>query len=496
MLLVATCGVLGWVGWRVWDELEADPATRQFRETLERLKSAEASERWRAAGNLALFSRPRDIERALPALCQATGDEDTEVRLTAARALGALISYVKHPQRDKSVPPDVVKKWTDEATRALARLLSDPEEMVRVSAVSAFGTMARQPGGRQGISGMARPALRGRSGSENNAAEEPPAEVTAGLANGSVKWNRAAAKALYGYTDDAPPPELVAALKDKSARVRIAAVGALRDYPLNLDATIPVLLSMVETDEPKVREACSSTLRAVWPTAALVPTLRADLTSGSAAVRSLAAFLLGRIGPEASSAVPALVAMLKEPLDASTPRSALSDMQQDPPCSAARALGEISSSDEVIAALTEALKSGAAYRHGAVADGLVESGPRAAVAAPALVAAYTKWLDSKDPLDTGRALTIALGRVAPNTAVAAQAVAALIRALDSKDGRFQLRAAESLARFGRAAAAAVPKLRDLRDKGRSEGLRHAAGSAIEAIEGRTEQSGQTSTSVE
>jgi HEAT repeat protein len=492
MFLAVTCAVFAWAGWRAWDDYNTEPATRRFRETLQRLQSSEPAERWRAAGNLGGLSRTRDIELAVPALCRAGDDKDIEVRISTARSLGALVFSFRHPQDDASLPPELVRKWTEEATRALVKLLADPVEMVRVSAVSALGTMARQPGQSSDMPALARPAMFGGGGPARKAAPQPPAELTEALENGSIKWSRATAQKYYGYADEDPAPELVAALKDSSVRVRIAVAAALQNYPLNLDATIPTLLSMLESDEHKVGEVCQSTLRAAWPTPAAVPALVAALASDRAEVRALGAFLLGRIGPEASSAVPALLATLKEPLDPATPRIALAGMQQDPPCSAARALGEISSGDDVIAALTETLKSDLAYRHGAAADGLARIGPRAAVAAPALLAAYTKWLDSKDPLDTGRAMTIALGRLAPKTATEAGAVAGLVRALDSKDGRIRQRAAESLAKFGTGAAAAVPKLRDLTEKSHSEPLRKAARAAIAAIEAPSQpQTGQS-----
>ena len=69
------------------------------------------------------------------------------------------------------------------------------------------------------------------------------------------------------------------------------------------------------------------------------------------------------------------------------------------------------------------------------------------MAAPALVSAYIKWLDSKDQVNSGHWMTTALGRIVPGSAAESDAVKALIRSLDSEDGSIRHLAAESLGKI-------------------------------------------------
>lgn len=158
-------------------------------------------------------------------------------------------------------------------------------------------------------------------------------------------------------------------------------------------------------------------------------------------------------------------------------------MQQDGPCCAARALGLIASSDEVIEALTATLRSDIDYRHGAAAYGLAQIGDRARVAAPALVAAYSNWLNCKDQVISGHWMTTAVGRLGPHSAAEADAVNALIRALDDKDRSIHTSAVASLGKFGKNAASAIPKLRSLKERETSVEIRDTASAALKAIEG-------------
>ena len=161
---------------------------------------------------------------------------------------------------------------------------------------------------------------------------------------------------VYGYVDTDVPPAIVAALNDPSAIVRLEAVRCLENYPLNLDAAIPTLISLVEQNDSELHNACLYTLRAAWPTSDVLPSLTEALQSKSADVRALAILLLGRIGPDASSTVPALLAVLKSDPRASNFR---------PPPASSKILpswrhalsGQISSSDLVIASLSETLGS-------------------------------------------------------------------------------------------------------------------------------------------
>ena len=105
-----------------------------------------------------------------------------------------------------------------------------------------------------------------------------------------------------------------------------------------------------------------------WPTPALVPTLVELLKSRDLLVRANAVLLLGRIGPEASRTIPALIAILNEPVDLEQTDG--SDAVVSPGFlagRAAQALGQMGPSPEAIAALVdvispESLERTKAYR--------------------------------------------------------------------------------------------------------------------------------------
>ena len=478
--------MLGWAGWKTWSDLNTDNATRQFRTTLQQLEDSDASERWRAAGNLTVASGRSDIESAVVALVRASKDKDIQVRTIAARALGTLVSRVAGPRDDGvDLPHELVDKWVDEATRSLVNGISDPDDAGRVAAIQGLAMLSAQPNAAASGGAMqGRAPVIGGGAIVKKPGFQPPPGLVESLNDGETRWDRASAQAFYGYVDSAPPPELLAALKDQSLEVRIAAVKALVNYPLNLDSAIPLLLAMLDRNEPELQEVCTAALRLAWPTTAVLPSLTESLKRGTDRIIPLAALLLGRIGPDASDAVPDLLVIVKQPLNPATPRPARGRVQEDAPCLAARALGSISSSDEVIAALTEILKSDVDYRHGAAADGLAEIGDPARVAAPALVAAYSKWLRSNDRLNTGQLMTTALGRLAPKTPVDKDAVRLLIQALELKDRSIPTEAAKALAKFGKSAAAAIPKLRIIKEHGPSA-VSAAAEATLEAIDGTT-----------
>jgi HEAT repeat protein len=497
VLLVGALGALAWVGYKVWDDMSVDDATRRFRDGLKQVRSRDASERSTAAATLQFAITPAQVDRALDALAVTLSDKDPGVRASAAHTLGGLIVRIKNPRGDVKASPEQVDKWTTLAMNSVVKTLPDPDPSVRAAGIVGLGLVTMQPetsGGGEVSDRATRsgdtPKKKGGGGRMKAPPRRAPEDLATALRTGSAKWTRDKAKAYYGYIDFDAPVELVAAVNDESVNIRIAAIRTLRNFPLGLDAAIPALLSALEqhdaqdpSGDPRVHEACREVLQMAWPTPAVVPALTDALKNNHGESRGFAALLLGRIGPEAAAAVPALLATLKEPLDPAVPRSAQMALQQDPPCSAARALGSISASDEVISALADVLKSELDYRHGAAANGLAQIGAPARVAAPALVAAYHKWLDSKDQVNSGHWLTTALGRIGPGSAAESDAIKALIRSLDSKDGSIRQLAAESLGRFGKAAVAAAPKLRELKANERSRQAATAYTDALTAIEG-------------
>jgi HEAT repeat protein len=386
-------------------------------------------------------------------------------------------------------------------------LLSDRDPGVRAAAALGLGTLARRP--RLSLPEPDRlPAVvwsreHGSIDYMYMNLTLPAREQLARLGDASSAVRRQAARTIYGSPDMTLPPELVRALQDESPEVRAAAASALRSFGTELDREIPTLIVMIERDETKVREACAAALAAAWPTRALIPALIGSLKSRDPEVRFHAAQLLGRIGPEARDAIPALIAVLNEPLGDEYPT-------WDPARGAARALGRMGPNQEAIAALVEVISPKkvepllagfrrpvdvglpafdvrllvGAMRIMAAMDGLGDIGPAAVAAVPALIAAYPKALEVRHTM-AEKVIPAALARIAANSAMAADAVAVLIRALDSADDHFRLGAVEALGDFGADAAAAIPRLRALKE-GRTF-VSGAAAKSLAAIEAPTKR---------
>ena len=118
-----------------------------------------------------------------------------------------------------------------------------------------------------------------------------------------------------------------------------------------------------------------------------------------------------------------------------------------------------------------------------VLHAIEDVGPPAVAAVPSLIWAHRRAIETKNSMGSWR-IPAALGRVAPNTPAAPGAVAALIRALDEKDDKLYMwrwGAVEALGHFGKDAAAAVPRLRAIRDDPRAL-VADAAKRSLAAIE--------------
>ena len=127
---------------------------------------------------------------------------------------------------------------------------------------------------------------------------------------------------------------------------------------------------------------------------------------------------------------------------------------------------------EVIAALTEVARAGAVSRRGWAAVALGEFGPDAEGAVPVLI----KVIERCHPqltFEREASAAKALGKIAPDTPSADKAIAALLPLLDSKRPLSQSSAIEALGRFGPKAAAAIPRIRALKED-RDRDVREAA----------------------
>ncbi len=488
---VALCALIVWAGVAIRDHLAGYQPLRAIR-------AGNAIERRTAAQFLSGPGREIDSEEAMAALIPALGDENAGVRATAAESLGWVVYHLRNHPATAPVASDLLKRRIGVATRWLVALLSDRDPGVRAAAAIGLGTMAKRP-----------PSL-----------VPPPPGQLAALKDKSNAVRRRTAKLMYGAPDVPLPPELAAALEDESAAVRTAAARALARFGPDLDPEIPALFAMMERDETEVQKACDEALMQCWPSPALVPTLAELLKSRDSRVRADAVNLLSRIGPEASPAIPRLIAILNERFDPEQgDRSGAVVSTGTLAGLAARALEHLGPSPEAIAALVdvispESLERVRAYERrraehdqqahalptqGKSAPGigpdpvlrgeffriavavkvLGEIGPPPVAAIPALISAYNNgWSLS------GGAIPVALGQIAPNSPAAPDAVAVLIRALDEKDPSNRLGAIEALGHFGTDAAAAIPKLQALQAD-RDTSIRDAAAKSLAALEAQS-----------
>ena len=159
---------------------------------------------------------------------------------------------------------------------------------------------------------------------------------------------------------------------------------------------------------------------------------------------------------------------------------------------AADLLGKIApgtkSAGDVITALAEVVRSGHPSRRRSAFEALGEFGPAAEPAVPVIIRALREILARKggSAFPGGFSAAMALGRIAPGTRSADEALAALIEALDPHAGSDALLntrfgAMDALPAFGSRAASAIPRLRAWQN--RSDGrLKVPATRALAAIE--------------
>jgi HEAT repeat protein len=453
LILVACCAVITWSGLRIRDHLDGNDALRLIR-------LGTAPERQIAATHLRSETGDGEVQSAFSALMGALADDDPSVRAAAAESLAGLLHQWQARPAVTPAGTDAGRTRIGQAAGALVRLLSDRDSEVRAAAASALGSLA---------------AL-SRGGS-------PSPEQQAALRDRSSAVRRQTARAIWGSPELPIPQELVAAIHDESAAVRTVVVRAIGRFGPVPDPVIAPLFAMAERDEPEVRRACFVTLDSAWPDPALVPALVESLKSSAPALRFRAAQLLGRIGPEAVVAVPDLVAITHEPVaQERTSQTKGFAWALDPACAAARSLGEIGRSREVVAALIEMLGPEFNDRFFAAVDGLADIGPLAVAAVPQLIRSYERVLASRDHVVGQMAIPGALGHIAPSTAMAPQAIATLIRALDMKNDWVRRGAIQALGPFGQAASAAIPKLWALQNDSEAD-VRNDVAATIAAIEG-------------
>jgi HEAT repeat protein len=456
IVTVACCGVISWSARRFWES--GHPAIAASRG----LASPDPADRIRAARELT-DAGATDPALAVPPLIAALDDPDMAVRIAIIEALGAIGGEAA---RGGSAGDAVQAAWA-----GLFRPLTDREPAVRAAAIVALMRITVSAGVSVPI--------------DRQAAVDA---IAAGLRDGDDRVRLAALLALpiCGWSCPvAPPAALIAFMERSSAGDRARAIRALAGFRRSLDPWLPFLLRGLQSEDPEVVADCWAVFARERPpafSAAAILALVAAMGDRARIVRTRAARALDPHAkdPRAAVAIPALLALLKEPIDLDSdglkgsPRgvSSASDFGGwDPAPVAARVLGRLApgtaSAGPVIAALAEVVRSGHPFQRQSAIEALGEFGPAAEPAVPTLLEALRREVASQGRPShlNGFYAARALGRIAPQTRSADEALAVLIEALDSRsEVALLVRGAviNELPAFGARAAVAIPRLRALR----------------------------------
>jgi len=352
-----------------------------------RFFSEEESIRGDESGGGAKENRDKNgRDEVISALIVALGDENDEIRCGAVEALGMLRAQASVEALTKALS-DKSAQARKGAALALERIGDLPKETipVLVGLLKDVNPAARQA--------AARALVKTGAGST-----VVVASLIEALGDGQPDVRKEAALSLgqLGEAAKSAVPPLIAALKDVDDKVRALAAQALGKIGAEPEITLPALNGALQDRNDDVIISAAWALGKFGAAAvASVPALIAALKNPDAAVRKNIAWALKRIGVETS--VPALTQQLKEKR-AGIDTSAIYILY---------ALAAIGPEDEVIKALTLALRN-------------------------------------RDPLLRHHA-ALALGKIGP---AAGKAVVPLTRALRDHAPRVRAAAAEALGKIG------------------------------------------------
>jgi HEAT repeat protein len=450
------------------------------------------------------------------ALVDALDDADIEVRLAAIDAVGAS-GYI--PANSPSAVASL-----SAAAIALTRCAQDPNARLRAAVVQYLGPIGAslvKSGSGGSAAGSAANALKagladpepqvrfaaatsvGKIDSRKLAAMTTPSfnrrELMDALANmlgdGEERVRFAAINALAAQPlmNGDPAPALANGLKDEMPTIRVATIRSVvnNQYRQGLNPWVPLLLHHAEHDpDPLVCEECISALSWAFKppaiTAAVLPDLLRRLKSEDVRLRSLAAWILASLRTDAVAAIPELLLFLDEPVAPHAEPEWTPRYNLDPASAAARALGQIAPGcareKKVVAALTEVVRGGPESRRGWAAEALGEFRSAAVEAVPALIKLISDAA-ADDKFQCASRAASALGKIAPESRRADQALAALLPTLDSKMWFVQFSALDALGLFGAKAAPAIAKISALQND-RNMHVRNAAVKALASIANR------------
>jgi HEAT repeat protein len=457
ILLVGCCAVIAWAWRSVRESLRKETAQDWARV----LQTGSVADRKTAAGMLG--SARGDSTVAVSALVTALEDKDPTVRAQVALSLGNAAASSATLYKNA-----VAAQLRDAAKGLLGAIERDNDPSVRSAAVFALAALLRATGD-AGIF------------QDKSLVSDPldPATAVAPLSSAMERdpENRLSFLVAFGsmgHFSVAAPVPLLAALDDPSMTIREKALIALSQFASGIDRAVPVLLRDAETEGRRSKPSVSrdhetssyfAAAREMNPSPAVVPALVDALASENRHVRGVAAVLLGRIGPDARPASPALIAGMRRSIVSQEGSTRLGDSLV---FDFAPAVARVASPDETLSILGEALRSGSFWAKSVAGSVLAKLGPQAQAAIPALIAAMNdaKEAEAKpDEPGSGYAISVAaaLGRIAQQSPLPKPALDGVIFALSEglslKHSGVRRECAAALGNLGPRAAAALPALR-------------------------------------
>jgi HEAT repeat protein len=432
LLAVAACAAIAWAVRAIRNVSPIESLTAALRRGDVPERRVAAYELGRAVGD--------EIASALPALAQATTDPDESVRVAAVESIGGLVAVHMRSRPDEPA--------LDAATVALVAALNDPKPVVRAGAAAAVGGVLRS---------TSAPTPRPLPG---------------------------------GASTAAAPRRLLDLMRDDSPEVRASAATALGSSAESVEQHDEIALTLLrglDDDSPDVRWASRLALSQVARSCdgclsgAIAPAFLEALQKPDETTQEVAMTILAEIGPEAEAAVPPLIRLLEAPADAAkAPSEALRTR-------AASTLWRVARGTKSAPTAVEALRktlTDDAPRSVRTTSANALAGFSRSEAAPAvgsLVAVLKATAAEAGP--PGPSVAAALGKVAPGDEHEAEAVAALVKALDSPNPFTRLEAAKSLGAFGPKAAPAADRLAKIAEEDALANVRSAARASRDKITG-------------
>ncbi len=394
------------------------------------------------------------VRQVLPELIEGLGDKKKgSVARAALLAVGPpavprLVEMLRkqcgqHAARDAAVAARILQAMGSQAVDAIPHLclaMADNRDNVRQAAVRALDAI--------------REDWRDTDGAREGARRMVGAMVERGYSSSGAHEGEALRR-----IGAASVPELVGALANGGADIWATAADVFGELGTAAVEAIPTLAEGLR--KRSTREPVARALERMGPEG--VAALTGALSSEEPDLQQVVVEALGRIGPYAAAAVPALVTCLANGEEESPVVKALSKIDPD-----WRASGGVRQSlPAVIALLRE--KGGGQRRNAARTLGII--GTPAASAVPALVEALAE-------VDGRHAVCCALRAMG---SAAAPAVPALTKATRDASKHVRLEAVRALAAIGAPAAPAAQALITAMDD-RDIAVRKAAQEALEAVD--------------